>query len=171
MHGLRSFAVFAVLAASLVIAGCGTTLENARTVSQVGFLALNYEAMIDSFDALPLNAEERDTVDSGVAQLEEIRLDLKSLLDGDVNSEKVLDYATGVGLLTRISTAYNISRSGLASYYTRNSLEPPPVYLQFNRTAVSLHQALTNTLESERAVKGIEIVSLLRQSLSTYASK
>ena len=166
---IRSILIGVALSLSLV--GCGTPiLKKAQVVSQAAFLAANYEAMEASIAALPLNEIERMSVDEGVAGLNQVRTDLSALLDGNVQSDRVLDYATGDDILDRIRTNFNQVRATVSQYFIRTQTVPPQGYIQFNSVAVQLYSTARSVIESNQQIEGKGIAILLRHALQTYAA-
>lgn len=165
----RRFMLLVTAATIPILAACAS-LDNARVVGQVGFLAVNYEAMQTSIRSLDRNEKETELTEQGMAQLNEIRLDLKALLDGNIQSEKILDYSAGETLLKRISSSFNTVRTGVIQHYSRTGEQIPLAYRQFNDTAIALYDSVLDALETEQSLKVSHAVNLLRQSLSTYAA-
>lgn len=164
---IRSILIGVALSLSLV--GCGTPiLKKAQVVSQAAFLAANYEAMEASIAALPLNETERMRVEQGVTGLNQVRTDLSALLDGNVQSDRVLDYATGDDILERIRISFNQVRSAVRQHFIRTKTTPPQGYVQFNSVAVNLYSTARTVIENNRQIEARGIVLLLRHALQTY---
>jgi len=155
----------------LSLTGCTTAqLRQAETVTNVAFLASNYKSVEVAIAELPLNAGERILVDEGLAQWNVLRSDLSSLVNGDVNTDKVLDYATGTSILVRVAESYDLTKSGLKLYWARTKTEPSEEFLDFNRRAVNLAVSIQNYLDANKSVKADVIIELVKQGLRTYTA-
>ncbi len=154
---------------TMSIAACGTTaLQKAQTVAEVSFLAKNYADMKSAVEALPMDEQEAELRDKSIAEFEQIRRDLAALLNGDVDSDRVLDYSTGDTILTRISTAYNrLVQESLYAFHKRTGWAPPANFWQFNRVGVSLYRKLNAQVEGKQGVEAQDMLKLFKLAAVT----
>ena len=172
---MKKFLVAVLMAASVAITGCSalgsTKLEQVQSVAQVAFLAQNYKDMKAALESLPTQGAETVAINEGIAMFETLRSDLAKLTNGDLETDKILDYATGVKLHKDIAAAYNkIVREGVVPFAARTKYQPSPQFIQFNRIGVAVWRKVGVLLETNKAAELKAFVGLLQLSLHTVTT-
>ncbi len=167
---MKSFLLGLALSVTLVLGGCGTTsaLQKVQTIAQVAFLAENYKDMKLSIKSLPMIGAEAEARARAISQFESIRADLAALAKGDIESDKLVDYATGKSYVDRVATAYNVlMQEAMAPFVARTRFQVPPKFWQYNTLGVNSYRSLLKILETDGGLEVKSLVALLKLSAVT----
>ena len=172
---MKKFLVAVLMAASVAITGCSalgsTKLEQVQSVAQVAFLSQNYKEVKAILKALPTQGAETVAIDKGLAMFEVLRSDMAKLAKGDLETEAVLDYATGTKLHKGIAEAYNtIMVEGMRPFAARTGYIPSPQMAQFNRIGVTVWKKMGVLLETNQSAELKQFIGLLQLSFHTLST-